>query len=248
MNIRTQNISRTVFNMESSNLKFVSRPRVFLQLKAAHSALGLFLLASLSVTSGCNTAATSSSSEEPKTAAQLYEPAPTRSPQSGNFEKLWTASEDATRDLLFVLDRRDRRSGVITTLPLTAAQWFEPWRQDNQTIGDVGVSSLSTLRRTVRLEFTRAGDQENLAWSVSPKVLVERQARVENRLTSSTQYRAAFRTSVANSALAAASASRGNAMQDADEPVAGSSYWYPVARDAALEREIARRIEQRMRD
>jgi len=174
------------------------------------------------------------------TAESLMEGAPARSPQSTSYDRLWAAAEDAARDMLFTLDRQDRRNGVLTTMPLTGAQWFEPWRPDNQTTYDVAVSSLSAVRRTVRFEFVRASDAQNSAWIVRPKVLVERQSKAERRITSSAQYRSVLLT---NSSAQAPASGAARAL-DPDGP---DVYWYAISRDAALEKELARRIESRLR-
>jgi hypothetical protein len=203
-------------------------------MRTTWSVFGVFSI-SLLLTSGCSQTPTRPETGTPSAQA-LMEGAPTRSPQSGNFELLWNASADAARELHFVIDRQDRRGGIMTSLPMTNAQWFEPWRQDNQTAEDVAVSSLSTLRRTVRMEFVQASKDASSTWVVMPKVLVERQSRVEERVTSSAQYRSVLKSTLA----APLTVNRA----DPDGP---GVYWYPVSRDAALERELAKRIESRLR-
>lgn len=49
-------------------------------------------------------------------------------------------------------------AGVITTVPLTAAQFFEFWRSDNVGLDSTLEANLHTLRRSVRMDFAETGD------------------------------------------------------------------------------------------
>lgn len=156
---------------------------------------------------------------------------------SSNFESLVSACEDAARDYLFRLDRIDYRAGLITTVPLVSAQWFEPWRQDNRTLADVEESSIATIRRTIRFEFTRLPDE---TWQVAPKVLVERQAISERRITSVVLYRNVF-TSIRAAHL------RPSGTHESDEGIILSPrYWYLLRRDPDFERVVARAVESHL--
>jgi D-alanyl-D-alanine dipeptidase len=81
-----------------------------------------------------------------------------------NFQVLWLATQDVLREYNFVIDRHDRRAGVITTKPLTGMQFFEPWRKDAVTGQALLDSSLKTLHRTVTIQIrptdTQAGQYE----------------------------------------------------------------------------------------
>jgi hypothetical protein len=94
----------------------------------------------------------------------------------GDFTTLWEASEDVARQYLFSIDRRNFRSGLLTTKPLVSKQWFEPWRKDAVTVQDVKEASLATIRRTVYFQF-----KQNPAggYTVEPKVVVERESKVD---------------------------------------------------------------------
>jgi hypothetical protein len=97
----------------------------------------------------------------------------TVSVEAGDFDALWEAAERTARDWFFQIDRRDRRSGVLSTRPLISRQFFEPWRKDAVTAADLAESSLATIRRTIRFEFTEAPGG---GYAMRPKVVVERQA------------------------------------------------------------------------
>jgi hypothetical protein len=156
-----------------------------------------------------------------------------------NFYKLWHTSEDVARSYLFRIDRVDYRDGILTTEPLVSAQWWEPWRRDVQTIDDAMESSLSTMRRTIRFEFTRLPSG---LYRVTPKVLVERRSVAEHRITSVALYRYTFRPqrgSVHNMPYGTPETDVGIILP--------ARYWYPVGRDEALERAIADRIAKRLK-
>jgi hypothetical protein len=145
-----------------------------------------------------------------------------------DFDRLWTAAEKVSRDYLFTIDLRDRRNGILTTLPNISPQFFEPWRRELQTSDDVYESSLATLRRTIRFKFTRTGD----VYALTPFVLVERQAITERRVTGVLS-RGYFRTQGGDDRTFSTRETGAGQMLE-------STYWYPLRRDTALE---ARLIE-----
>lgn len=151
---------------------------------------------------------------------------------ASDFDRLWRASADAARDRQFVIDRRDYRGGVLTTEPLVSAQFFEPWRRDALTAGAVAESSLATIRRTIRFEFTRHdGDR----FTVVPSVVVERYSSGERRITSATLYRSAFRRTTATGT------------RESDRGIVlPARYWYNIGNDAALEKAIAEAVRRRL--
>lgn len=164
---------------------------------------------------------------------------------SGDFRRLAAAAESAARDLLFTVDRVDYREGVVTTEPMVSGQWFEPWRREQQTALDVADSSLATVRRTIRFEFARDGDADggvdgggdDASWTVTPKVLVERESVAERRITAASDYRSFF----------GGGAGVGGTRESDRGVLLPSRYFYPVGRDDAMERKLASMIERRVR-
>ena len=155
-----------------------------------------------------------------------------------DFDQLWGVCEETARDYLFDVDRRDYRGGVLTTEPLVSSQWFEFWRPDVRTIGASQESSLATMRRTVRFEFTRTPDGK---FEVAPKVLVERNAVAETRITSVVSYRGIF-------ALPRKKDERPYGTRESDVGLAlPSRYWYPTGRDTALESALLDSIQKKLR-
>jgi hypothetical protein len=154
-----------------------------------------------------------------------------------DFQRMFHACEHVARDFLFKLDRIDYREGVLTTQPMVSAQWFEPWRRDAPTGYDCAESSIATIRRTIRFEFTRQPDD---TWEVAPKVLIERQAISEKRITAVVRYRNVF-------SAPAGTSYRPYGTRESDVGVMlPERYWYPVRRDSTFERALAQAVRQRL--
>jgi hypothetical protein len=151
-----------------------------------------------------------------------------------DYDRLWAACAEASHDRLFDLDRLDYREGLMTTQPMISQQFFEPWRADCLTFADLMQSSIQQIRRTIRFEFSRKPDGP---WQMTPKVLIERRANREDRVTSVVQYRAAVGGSeITNTALIQSQVARGK-----DIPY---QYWYAIGRDADLERAVADDVQK----
>lgn len=93
-----------------------------------------------------------------------------------DFTELWEASEAVARNYLFRIDRRDYRAGLLTTEPMVSKQIFELWRKDAGTGYDTREATIAPIRRTIYFQFTPNADG---SYTVSPKVVVERQSKVE---------------------------------------------------------------------
>lgn len=144
-----------------------------------------------------------------------------------DFNTLWEACRRAVRSRSFAVDRADLRGGVMTTYPQVSKQLFEFWRNDVGSLPAAMESTLGTVRRYVRIEFVR---REDGTYQASPKVVVERYAQSERRVTSVARYSEVF---------ALDPAQQGTRERDrlgADLPPA---YWYALGRDEPLERLIA---------
>jgi hypothetical protein len=146
-----------------------------------------------------------------------------------DFEKLWGACKAELYGRLFIVDREEYREGLLTSEPLISKQIFEPWRSDAVTLHDQVESSLATLRRTVHFEVTRQPDG---TYQVTPKVLIERFASEEHRLTAITQYHQAF----SGPRVTDVTADQGSHL--------ATDYWYPLRRDTDLEKVMADSIQQ----
>lgn len=202
----------------------------------ASSTLAIALAAALLLGGGC-----SSSTPNPEhtatdiaeeTATQDYwwsQDNPVRVP-APDFDRAIDACQHAARERFFEIDRVDAREGLVQTKPSTSAQWFEPWRRDNTTAGDVARSSLDTYRRVVRFHIQRADTKNPAAgYTIVPQVLVERESLIGRRLTTVTGFR--LFTATDQTTLS----------EVRDEGVA-PNYWYSVGRDHPLEYQLAKAV------
>jgi hypothetical protein len=67
------------------------------------------------------------------------------------FDGVWESAQNVLRRHHFVLDRVDRRQGVITTQPATSQHFFEFWRRDVATTRDFFEATLNPIRRWVEV-------------------------------------------------------------------------------------------------
>jgi hypothetical protein len=202
------------------------RPRPLPAYRARGLQLGALLLAATLI--GC-------ASTPPETPRELAATQPSNATvTSADFEKLWRAADLASRDLLFMPARQDRRAGLYETAPVTSGQWFEPWRRDAITPAARTQSSLATIRRTIRVKVDKAADGSFVA---KPTVLVERYALAERRITTSAGYRTVFRERNTNF---------GTIETDAGLELP-ASYWYAVGNDPVLEEYVARAMNQQLK-
>jgi hypothetical protein len=158
---------------------------------------------------------------------------------SPDFDRLWKASEQTARDYLFLLDREDYRSGLLTTVPLVSGQWFEPWRRDVRTKHDIEESSMATIRRTIYFNFKHNTDN---TYTMDPKVIVERQTISEKRITAVVDY-----TSLFNNPRDVNSQQHGTLESDLGFPLP-ERYWYVLGRDPVFEKVLVDDVRKQMRD
>jgi hypothetical protein len=158
----------------------------------------------------------------------LHRPAVARV-EHRDFETLWKACRRAVQARSFTVDRVDFRGGVMTTFPQVSRQIFEFGRDDVGTFGGLVESSLGTVRRSVRFDVRR---QEDGTYLAEPKVVIERYAQTERRMTSVARYAEIFALDPSERGTR----DRGRLGIAADVP---ETYWYAHGRDEALERKIA---------
>lgn len=146
--------------------------------------------------------------------------------QSDDIDALWNASLNVLRKVEFRPDRQDRSLGIITTLPTTSAQWFEPWRQDVATPYDLLESSIATVQRKATVRFIKSG-----GWSIEVQVDVYRLSETETQVTSASSVLHGFSGNLPTES--------GFRPQDGQAP---PSHWVHIGRDAALEERLLTRI------
>jgi hypothetical protein len=135
-----------------------------------------------------------------------------------------------------VPDRVDYRAGEFTTTPQISKQWFEPWRPDTGTAVEIFANSLGAIRRTLSFDVVRNPDE---TFTITPKVLVEREVILEHRVTDVTQYRLAF------SGPGIKIQPRESVTLEPDTyPDVPIKYWYPTGRDPEMEKKVAERLRK----
>jgi hypothetical protein len=94
-------------------------------------------------------------------AGQTYYDDPTESRTlvfpNTDMPKTMDAAEKILEQMHFSISQMDASTGTLVTNPLSGAQFFEFWRKDAANSKSMAESSLHTLRRSVTLEFSKAG-------------------------------------------------------------------------------------------
>lgn len=145
-----------------------------------------------------------------------------------DYAALWEAADEARQRFGFEPAMNDYRGGLMTTEPKTSPQWFELWHRELRTPGAIAESSLATIRRRLRLEFSRLPDGR---FAVEPKVIVERLSLAERRITSAMHYRGTLGPGRQQQF--------GPSDQSRERP---GRYWYAIGRDGELEHTLAELI------
>ena len=114
---------------------------------------------------------------------------PIQSTRDENFNALWDSAVEVLTQYRFKIDRADRRAGVITTYPLVGRHWFEFWRKDARTRGDVVEGALHNDNRQATVTIARvpslsAGPHD---YQLSVLVSTLRSNRQPEQVTSSSQ-------------------------------------------------------------
>lgn len=110
-----------------------------------------------------------------------------------NFNAVWDATNEVLRKYRFVIDRADRREGVITTYPMIGRHWFEFWRKDAITRRDVAEGTIQTVYRQVTVNIHRQADGKEYLAAV--RVLITRSNLTNPQVTSTSDAYDLFRNS-----------------------------------------------------
>ena len=146
-----------------------------------------------------------------------------------NKAAVMETAEDVLSSMRFVIEKSDVEAGLLRTLPLSGAQFFELWRSDNAGGFNAVESNLHSLRRTVELSVSKEASGQI---RVDCRVQTERLDIPEQYVTSSG--RAYFLFSASNSSMQKIQL---NPEQEA------KMAWVDMGRDNRLETKILSRIE-----
>lgn len=108
---------------------------------------------------------------------------PTISVSPYSAQDIITLACDELESLHFHIDKADPDQGILRTAPLSGAQWFELWRQDNVGLNAHLEANLQSLRRSVELSLTPTDHPQQLQC----RVKVERLSFPTQTVASSTQ-------------------------------------------------------------
>jgi hypothetical protein len=117
---------------------------------------------------------------------QPIAPPATLTAEQLNFEATWLASLEVLRKYNFVIDREDRRAGVITTRPLVGRHWFELWRHDAVGECNMWESTLQTIYRTATVRICPTAQGAG-TYSACVEVQTSRSDRPSRQMTSAAE-------------------------------------------------------------
>ena len=169
-----------------------------------------------------------------------------------NFEAMWTGARDVLKHSGFILDRQDRRDGVITTRAISSAQIFEFWRKDAATTFHRQENTVQKILRAVKVSIRQIPGTDKFGFEV--EVLMARSDGRPAQLTSSSQYQKAggvgFPKTLSFSDL------RYDEASPIDKtPINRSDPWsgvslraqlVPLGRDSDLEYSLTRKIQKKI--
>ncbi len=146
------------------------------------------------------------------------------------YDRVYEAAIAVLRDWRFVVDRQDRRAGVITTKPRIAASALEPWQPDVSTARRTLGATLNHRRHRVRVEIQRRGSGET-PYRLRVTVTTEQKQKPEKQLTTAAHASVRYRGRTA-----------GTRPVDAAE---GRTRWRVVGEDPVLEKKLVTAIVER---
>jgi len=150
------------------------------------------------------------------------------------YDRVFDQTVEVLRGHQFVVERQDRRFGVISTRPQIASSLLEPWRGDNTTAEQVAQNTLNLRRRSVRVLLEPAIDPNGMIDGPGYQLYVE--VRLEQRQHPPRMLNTATASSVASYGADAGARSV--------ETAAGAerSFWRPIGRDERLEQRLVAEI------
>ena len=153
--------------------------------------------------------------------------------EQASFEQVWQASIASLKDRGLVLDREDRRFGLIVSEPVIGQQAFEFWRKDAVSSDDLLLSSLHTIQRIVTVRVSSEGPMQ---FEVRVEAQAQRASIPADQLDNTAE---AFELLRRHGVPAAPS--RRDYTRPQTEPV-----WVDLGREPALEQYILEDIARRL--
>ncbi|MBI1367797.1 MAG: hypothetical protein GC162_03995 [Planctomycetes bacterium] len=156
------------------------------------------------------------------------------------YDRVFDAAILVLRERRYVVDRKDRRFGIVTTEPQISASVFEPWRSDNLGNDETVESTLNFQRHIVRVSVAPAAPEGAAPNPNAPKdyqlhVIVDIQRRYHPPRQLVTSAMGVVSVRSADSRHRATYTERG----------LEESYWATVGRDELLEQQLVAAILRR---
>jgi len=149
------------------------------------------------------------------------------------------AGEEVLAKMHFIIDKADPEAGLIRTLPLPAAQFFEFWRSDNIAPKSAVEANLHSIRKTVELKISKQSadstKEKPQKLCIACDVKVERLALPEHEVSSSARAYEMFSQSSRSMQILKLHAEQKKGMA-----------WVDLGQDQQLAAEILRRIENKL--
>lgn len=149
---------------------------------------------------------------------------------SESADAFWESIQETLRRQRFLLDRVDRRAGVVTTIPMISQALFEVWRHDVDTWPDLWESTLNSMRRWVEVQISHGVD--NVWLKVTVLVHKERLSALDRQFNSTGAAYQYFGDSLPTAG--------GESGAGTDETL-----WLDEGRDSAMEEYLLRAILER---
>lgn len=146
-----------------------------------------------------------------------------------SVEKAMESARTVLTKMQFELEKDDPEARYIRTRPLSGAQFFEFWRQDNASAFSGAQANLYSIRRIVEMEFT----PENTTTCIQCRVQVLHLSIPEQPLEGATRMGGIYTES----------SSRYQTLE-VDNRRAAEMEWLDAGPDHALERKILKLVQQ----
>ena len=144
--------------------------------------------------------------------------------------QLMQTVEDVLRQMHFVVEKYDVKSGFIKTRQLSAAQFFEFWRSDNVDRASAAQANLHSMQRAVQLNISESSN----GFCVECNVEIRRLSIPEEEIIGTSHGAGMF--------------TKGSESLQMLKMKAENAEWVDMGSDAGLETKILDQIEQRLKN
>lgn len=156
---------------------------------------------------------------------------PPLSVASAEYHQAIDASIITLRDMNMIVDRQDRRFGVVTTRPQVIGSVLEPWHLDRHDSDQLMASTFNFRRRTVRITVEPA--EAGADFTLHVEAIIEQQQRPQQQIHTAAARSISFQGRSGGTQL-------GEMSPDVEV------FWRTVGNDVAMENYIREAIASRL--